>query len=172
VPVPEAKSIRSETLWLAKVKNSTGLPLLLPSNNPLRSVAEMAGKISSDYRENVMDLLRDSLRRELGHKGYGVKIPEDVDKRFPALPSDKDGAVRLAREGKLSGLVFVSEIRRWEEEPQKFVRTLIDFKLIRIDDGAVLWERRVQRPVPTPSATNQGQAATDAVKEITRDLFA
>jgi hypothetical protein len=30
--------------------------------SPLRSLVEMAGKISSDYRQSVMDLLRDSLR--------------------------------------------------------------------------------------------------------------
>lgn len=171
-PVPEAKSIRSEHVWLAKVKNSSGLPLLLPSNNPLRSLAEMAGKISSDYRQSVMDLLRDSLRQELEQKGYHVTLPEESDSRYPPLPADSNGAVRLAREGKLSGLVFVSEIWRWEGEPQKFVRALVDFRLIRIEDGAVLWERRIQRAVPTPSATNLGQAATDAVREIVRDLFA
>jgi hypothetical protein len=132
----------------------------------------MAGKISSDYRQSVMDLLRDSLRQELEQRGYHVTLPEESDSRYPPLPADSNGAVRLAREGKLSGLVFVSELWRWEGEPQKFVRALVDFKLIRIDDGAVLWERRIQRAVPTPSATNQGQAATDAVREIVRDLFA
>jgi hypothetical protein len=172
LPVPDAKSVHSDKIWLTKVKNSTGLPLLLPSNNPLRSLAEMAGKSSSEYRENVMDLLRDTLRQELEQKGYGVKVPEEVDARFPPLPAEDNGAVRLAREGKLSGLVFVSEIWRWEGEPQKFVRASVDFKLIRIDDGAVLWERRIQRAVSTPSATNLGQAATDAVREIVRDLFA
>jgi hypothetical protein len=89
-----------------------------------------------------------------------------------ALPADTGAAVRVAREGKLSGLVFTSEIRRWEVEAQKFVRVLVDFKLIRIDDGAVLWERRIQRAVPTPSATNVGQASTDAVRAIVHDLFA
>jgi ABC-type Mn2+/Zn2+ transport system permease subunit len=171
-PVPEARSIRSENVWLAKVKNSTGLPLLLPSNNPLRSLQEMAGKISSEYRESVMELLRDSLRHELEQKGYSVKIPEEIDARFPPLPTEDNGAVRVAREGKLSGLVFASEIRRWEGEPQRFVRAVVDFKLIRIDDGTVLWERRIHRAVPTPSATNMGQASTDAVREIVRDLFA
>jgi hypothetical protein len=69
-------------------------------------------------------------------------------------------------------MVFVSEIWRWEGETQKFVRALVDFKLIRIDDGAIVWERRVQRAIPTPSATNLGQASTDAVNAILRDLFA
>jgi hypothetical protein len=81
-------------------------------------------------------------------------------------------AARVAREGNLSGAIFVSEIWRWEGETQKYVRALVDFKLVRIDDGAVLWERRVQRAIPTPSATNLGQASTDAAREIVRDLFA
>jgi hypothetical protein len=169
-PVPDAKSVRSNEIWLAMVKNSTALTLLLPSTNPLRSLVEMAGKVSSDYRQSVMDLLRDSLRDELTHRGYRVALPEDVDPRFPPLPADL-GAIRIAREGKISGLVFVGEIRRWEVEAQKFVRVVVDFKLLRTEDGAVLWERRVQRAVPTPSATNVGQASTDAAKIVVEELF-
>jgi len=171
-PVPEPKAIRAEQLWLAKVKNSTPLPLILPSNNLLRSLAEMAGKMSSDYRPSVMDLLRQNLQTELSQRGFQIALPENQDARFTAFSSDRDNALRVARDGKLSGALFVSEIFRWEGETQKFVRALVDFKLIRIDDGAVLWARRIQRAVPTPSATNLGQASTDAVKEIVSDLFA
>jgi ABC-type Mn2+/Zn2+ transport system permease subunit len=171
-PLPEAKALSNETLWLAKVKNSTGLSLLLPSNNPLRSLAEMAGKVSSDYRQSVMDLLREDLRLELEQKGFRVTLPEQTDARFPAFPAEPGNALRLAREGKLSGLIFVSEISRWEADSRQFVRVFVDFKLVRTDDGSVLWERRIQRAVPTPSATNLGQAYTDSVKEIVRDLFA
>ena len=171
-PAPDAKSVHSERIWLAKVKNSTGLPLLLPSTNPLRSLGEMAGKISSDYRQSVPDLLRDSVRQELEQKSYRVTFPEETDTRFPPLPADTNGAVRVAREGKLSGLIFVSEIRRWEGESQRFVRVLADFKIIRINDGVVVWERRVQRAVPTPSAPYLGQAYMDAVKVVAHDLFA
>ncbi|HZH84811.1 MAG TPA: metal ABC transporter permease [Phototrophicaceae bacterium] len=171
--VPDAKTIHADQIWLAKVKNSTALPLLLPSNNPLRSLAEMAGKISpEDYRQSVMDLLRQNLQSELGKKGFQTSLTEEKDARFPPLPSDSTGAARIARDGKLSGIVFVSEIFRWEGETQKYVRALIDFKLIRIDDGAVIWQRRVQGAIPTPSATNLGQASTDAAGKIVRDLFA
>lgn len=171
-PVPQVKDIKKEQVWLAKVKNSTGLPLLLPATNPLRSLAEMAGKISSDYRQSVMDLLREDLRKGLEQNGYSVNLPEEMDPRFPSFPAEGDGAARMAREGRLSGLVFVSEIWRWEADSQKFVRVVVDFKLIRIDDGTVLWERRIQRAVPTPSATNLGLAYTDSAKEVVRDLFA
>jgi ABC-type Mn2+/Zn2+ transport system permease subunit len=172
-PVPEASAIHAESVWLAKVKNSTALPLILPSNNPLRSLAEMAGKLPPEnYRQNVMDLLRQSLQAELSRRGFQVSLPEDKDARFVAVSSDNAAALRVAREGKLSGAIFVSEIWRWEGETQKYVRALVDFKLIRIDDGTVLWQRRFQGAVPTPSATNLGQASTDAVNKIIRELFA
>ncbi|MGH7835912.1 MAG: metal ABC transporter permease [Candidatus Binatia bacterium] len=170
-PVPEAKAVGSGRIWLAKVKNSTGLSLLLPGTNPLRSLAEMAGKVSSDYRASVMDMLRDDLRKEMEQKGYSVRLPEETDGRFPAFPADTAGAVRLGRDGKLSGLVFVSEIGRWEVQAKQFVRVFADFKLVRLDDGAVLWERRVQRAVPTPSATHLGQAYGDAVQAVVAELF-
>jgi hypothetical protein len=153
------------------VKNSTGSTLLLPATNPLRSLAEMAGKISSDYRQSVMDLLREDLRRELEQKGFSITLPEQTDPRFPAFPVEPGNAVRLAREGKLSGLLFVSEISRWDVDSRQFVRVVADFKLLRTDDGAVLWQRRIQRAVPTPAATNLGQAYADSVKEVVRDLF-
>jgi hypothetical protein len=156
---------------LAKVKNSTGLSLLLPATNPLRSLAEMTGKVSSDYRASVMDLLRSELRKGMEQKGYSVRLPEEIDSRFPPFPSDAAGAARLGRDGQLSGLVFVSEIGRWEAEPKQFVRVFAHFKLVRLDDGAVLWERRVQRAVPTPSATHLGQADTDAVQAVVAELF-
>ncbi|HTN72331.1 MAG TPA: metal ABC transporter permease [Methylomirabilota bacterium] len=170
-PVPEAKAVRSDRVWLAKVKNSTGLPLLLPSTNPLRSAGEMIGKVSSDYRQNVMDLLRDNLRQELQQSGYRVTLPEDTDARFPPFPADTNAALQLGRDGKLSGLVFVSEIWRWEGYPQQFVRVFVDFKLVRLEDGAVLWDRRVQRAVPTPSSTHLGQAYTDAIRAVVHEIF-
>jgi hypothetical protein len=143
----------------------------LPSTNPLRSLAEMAGKIAPESRQSVMDLLRDDLRQGLEQQGFRIALPEQIDTRFPALPSDATGAVRLAREGKLAGLVLVSEIWRWETDARQFVRVFADFKLVRTDDGAILWTRRIQRAVPTPSATNTGQASMDAVKNIVSELL-
>lgn len=172
LPVPGAKAVRGEQLWLAKVKNSTSLPLVLPESNPLRSLAEMAGKLAPETRASVMDLLRDNLKSDLQRNGFKIALPEAKDTRFPALPAEPEHAVRLAREGGLSGVAFISEIWRWEVDVQKFVRVLVDFRLVQIDDGHVLWERRVQRAVPTPSAINMGQASSDAAKEIVRGLFA
>jgi ABC-type Mn2+/Zn2+ transport system permease subunit len=170
-PLPDAKTLNSETVWLAKVKNSTTLSLLLPATNPLRSLAEMAGKIGPESRQSVMDLLRENLRHGLEQHGFRVALPEEKESRFPALPSDASGAVRVAREGKLGGIVFVSEIWRWEVDSRQFIRVFVDFKLVSTDGGIVVWEKRIQRAVPTPAATNIGQASMDAVKEIMREIF-
>jgi len=169
--IPSAAAIQAEQLWLAKTKNSTASALLLPSNNPLRSLAEMAGKGTPDDRRSVMDLLRDNLRTDLEQRGFRIALPEQKDARFPPLAADERDAIRLAREGDLKGAVFVSEIWRWETEVQRFVRVLVDFKMVRIEDGALLWQRRVQGAIPTPSATNTAQASADAVKGIMREIF-
>src|SRR5262245_30697541 len=85
LPVPDAKTTNAEQLWLAKVKNNTPSTLLLPPNNPLRSLAEMAGKVSSDYRQSVMDLLREYLKSELAPKGFQVALPEEKEPHIVAL---------------------------------------------------------------------------------------
>jgi len=118
-----------------------------------------------------MDLLRDNLRTDLEQRGFRIALPEQKDARFPPLAADERDAIRLAREGDLKGAVFVSEIWRWETEVQRFVRVLVDFKMVRIEDGALLWQRRVQGAIPTPSATNTAQASADAVKGIMREIF-
>jgi hypothetical protein len=147
------------------------LELRLPETNPLRSLAEMAGKISPESRETVMDLLRESVQNELSQRGFSVSYPEQIDKRVASFPSASEAAASAARQGTLSGMLFLAEILRWNADSKQFVSVLADFKLVRIADGALLWERRIQRAVPTPSATNLGQAYTDGVREVVRELF-
>jgi ABC-type Mn2+/Zn2+ transport system permease subunit len=168
---PFPADLKDATLWLPKPRNSTNLNLTLPATNPLRSLAEMAGKESAESRETVMDVLRESLQKELIQRGFKLSQPERSDKRLSSFPFGTEQAVSAARQGKLSGLLFLTDILRWNADAKQFVSAVVDFKLIRIADGAVLWENRYQRAVPTPSATNVGQASADAVKIIVRELF-
>lgn len=170
-PLPVDRLPKESTIWLARVRNSTGLELRLPETNPLRSLAEMAGKISPESRETVMDLLRESVQNELSQRGFSVSYPEQVDKRVASFPSASEAAASAARQGTLSGMLFLAEILRWNADSKQFVSVLADFKLVRIVDGALLWEKRIQRAVPTPSATNLGQAYADAVEQVVRELF-
>jgi ABC-type Mn2+/Zn2+ transport system permease subunit len=170
-PLPVDRLPKESTIWLARVRNSTGFELRLPGTNPLRSLAEIAGKIAPEERHTVMALLRESLAEELGQRGFGVSQPESRDKRLVSFPSGVPEAIKAARESQLSGVLFLTEIRRWSAEHQ-FVRVWVDFKLVRIEDGSLVWAREIQRAVPTLSASHLGQAYTDAIKEIMRELFA
>jgi ABC-type Mn2+/Zn2+ transport system permease subunit len=163
--------IKESPLWLPKPRNSTNLNLTLPSTNPLRSLAEMAGKSSSEARETVMDLLREALQKQLAQREFKISMPEQTDKRLASFSFSTDAALSAARQGKLTGALFLADILRWNVDSKQFVSVVADFKLVRIADGAVLWETRYQRAVPTPSATNPGQASGDAVREIVRELF-
>jgi ABC-type Mn2+/Zn2+ transport system permease subunit len=167
-PFPD---IKETSLWLPRPKNSTNLTLILPENNPLRSIGEMAGKISPDTRMTVMDVLREQLRQELARKGFKMSQPEQADKRLASFPFNAESAATAARQGNLTGVLFLSDILRWGVDSKQFVSVIADFKLIRISDGATLWQRRYQRAVPTPSATNIGQASSDAAKIVAGDLF-
>jgi ABC-type Mn2+/Zn2+ transport system permease subunit len=161
----------SAPLWLARPSNDTNLNLALPENNPLRSLGEMAGKIPNESRQTVMDLLRDELQSELKRRGFQVSRPDQADKRLANFPFAAESAAGNARQGKLSGLLLLTDILRWNVDSRQFIGVIADFKLIRIADGAMLWQRRYQRAVPTPSATNLGQASSDAVKIIVRAIF-
>jgi hypothetical protein len=69
------------------------------------------------------------------------------------------------------GAVFLGDIRRWEADSRQLVRVWVELKMVRASDGALLWEKRIQRAVPTPSATNSGQSSTDAVKAVVAEIF-
>ncbi len=169
-PTLDLNSVKQHTIWLASARNSTGAILRLPGTNPLRSLAEMTGKLDSDYRPTVMDLLRDSLRSGLEARGSVVGFPERQDTRLSLFPFNADDAARGARAAKLSGYLWLMDIRRWDGEPNGLLRTWVEFKLVRIDDGFTAWQRRVQKTIYSPGAPPD-QSATDAVKEILREAL-
>ena len=160
-----------KVLWLPAVRNSTDAGLRLPGTNPLRSLGEMAGKVSPDYRPTVMDSLRASIKRELEQRKVQVRFLEDHDARLSALPLGPEAAAGIARQGGLDGSLFLSEIRRWDAEATGLMRLWVDFKLVRIADGALLWERSVQKIVPSNRSGNLAEVHQDAVKEVVRELF-
>ena len=44
-------------------------------------------------------------------------------------------------------------------------------KLVRIDDGAVNWQRQILKTVPVVGAARLDELSADAVKEILREVF-
>jgi hypothetical protein len=165
------QALGGKSLWIPSARNSTDLDLRLPGANPLRSLGEIAGKISPDYRPTVMDLLRASIKREMEQRKVQARFPEEHDARLSVLPLGNEAAARIAREGGLDGSLFLSEIRRWEADTAGLLRLWVEFKLVRIADGTLLWERRVQKVFPGGRSGNPAEAHNDAVREITKELF-
>jgi len=170
-PLSSVQALNESTVWLAKPRNSTQSELRLPGTNPLRSLAEMAGKVTSGYRLTVMDLLRDSLQSELENKQAKLAFPEAHDPRLETFSARPESAAQTAREGGLSGLLLLSDIQRWNADGRQLLVTRVDFKLLRISDGRILWEKNVRRVTSTTGAGHLGQASADAVKDIMRELF-
>ena len=171
VALPAVRDLNESTVWIAKIRNSTNLELRVPAANPLRSLAEMAGKLSADNRPTVMDLLRDALQAELDRRKLKVAFPEAHDARLGTFSSDPASASRVAREGQLSGLLLITDIQRWNADGRQILSSRVAFKLLRISDGRPVWERTVRRVVATTGAAHLGQASNDAVRDILREIF-
>jgi ABC-type Mn2+/Zn2+ transport system permease subunit len=171
VPLASVSALAGSAVWLAQVRNSTNAELRLPGGNPLGSLAEMAGKVSSGYRPTVMDLLRDSLRSELEQRKIKIALPEAHDARLQNFSPQPGSAARTAREAKLSGLLLLADIQRWDAGGRQVLATRVDFKLLHIEDGRLVWEKNVRRVISTTGAGHLGQASADAVREIVRELF-
>ena len=163
--------LAGKSLWISPVRNSTNTDLRLPGTNPLRSLGELAGKVSPDDRPTVSDLLRDALRREAEQRKVPARYPEEYDARLKTLPSSAEAAARTARDAKLEGALLLIEVRRWESEAAGLLRVWVDFKLVRIADGALAWERRVQKVRAVGRSGNPAETHQDAVREIAQELF-
>jgi hypothetical protein len=167
----ETQHLAPGPIWLASVRNGTASDLRLPSTNPLRSLAELAGRLSPDYRPTVMDVLRGSLRKELEQRRLAVSLPEERDVRLQSFPFDGASATANARSANLSGWLFLSEIRRWHTDGRAPLRATVNFLLVRIDDGVVSWARQINKTVPVVASGRLDDASLDAIKEILRDVF-
>ena len=48
----------------------------------------------------------------------------------------------------------------------------VEMRLVRIDNGAINWDKQFQKVVPMVGAARLDEASADAVKEILREMFA
>jgi len=167
----DLSALGREPIWLVSVRNGTAADLRLPGTNPLRSLGEIAGKLSPDYRPTVMDLLRGSLQRELQQRQFTVLLPEEREVRLQSFPFEGASAAAIARTAKLSGWLWMSEIRRWHTDGRSPLRTMVEMRLVRIDNGAVSWQRQVVKTLPTVGAARLDEISRDAVREILREVF-
>lgn len=164
-------AVAREPVWIATVRNQTHLTLRYPSGNPLRSMAEMAGKVPAEEPVTVMTVLRDNLRQVLVQHGNMVEYPENKDMRLSVLPLKHEYAAELARTSGLTGSLLMAEITRWDFDVRGLVRARVNFKFIRIADGSVHWERAVQKFLPASATGNLADSYNDAIKQVIAELF-
>ncbi len=167
----EVQALGGKPVWIPSARNGTYSDLRLPGTNPLRSLGEIAGKISPDYRPTVMDLLRAAIKHEMEQRKAQARFPEEHDARLSVLPLGHEAAARIAREGGLDGSLLLSEVHRWAADTAGVLRLWVEFKLVRIADGALLWERRIQKVFPGGRSGNPAEIHSDAVREIVKELF-
>ena len=170
-PILNAELIAKQTLWLAPVRNGSGLDLRLPGINPLRSVGEIAGKISADDRPTVMDLLRGSIQGELERRKISLSLPELREARLQSLPFDAERAASYARAAGLSGWLLLVEIRRWHTDGRSPLRSRVEMRLVDIDSGAVKWQTEIQKTTPITGPVRLDEVSADAIKAILRQAF-
>jgi hypothetical protein len=167
----DVRVLGGSTVWLAPVRNSTETDLRFPGDNPLRSLAEMAGRISPDDRPTVMDLLRGAIRQELAQRKVTVALPEQRDRRLQSLPFEAASAATNARAGNLSGWLLLSDIRRWTTDGRAPLNARVGMRLVDIATGTATWDREIQKIVPLSGAARVDDASADAVNEIMREIF-
>jgi hypothetical protein len=165
------QALGGKPLWLPAVRNSTDDDLRLPGTNPLRSLGEIAGKVAPDYRPTVMASLRGAVKREMEQRKVKVAFSEERDARLAVLPLGAEAAARIARQSGLDGSLLLAEIRRWDVEAPGLMRIWVEFKLVRVGDGALLWERSVQKVIPATRSGNLAEVHDDAVREVVGELF-
>ena len=88
-----------------------------------------------------------------------------------SCPSMTSSAAANARTANLSGWLWLSEIRRWHTDGRSPLRTSVEMQLVRIDDGAVNWQRQILKTVPVVGAARLDELSADAVKEVLREVF-
>ena len=67
--------------------------------------------------------------------------------------------------------MWLSEIRRWQTDGGSPLRAVVEMKLVRIDNGAVPWQRQIAKTVPLVGAARLDEISADAVKAILRDVL-
>jgi hypothetical protein len=100
-----------------------------------------------------------------------VSLPEERDVRLQSLPFDGVSAAANARTANLSGWLWLSEIRRWQTDGRSPLRTVVEMRLVRIDNGAVPWQRQIAKTVPLVGAVRLDEISAEAVSAILREVF-
>jgi ABC-type Mn2+/Zn2+ transport system permease subunit len=155
---------------VARFRNDTGIPLRIPSDNPL-SEAKRAVRRSADEDWTVVDALQAQAAVELARRGIAVHDFEEDRAALPDVPADAGAAAQLARTAGREGPVMVGSLHRFTVTGTGMLLVHLDLALVDPGSGALIWTGSARRPVPVRSAQNTREVVIDAAPRIYAEAF-
>jgi ABC-type Mn2+/Zn2+ transport system permease subunit len=155
---------------VARFRNDTGIPLRIPSDNPL-SEAERAIGRSGGEGWTVLDALQAQASVELARRGVAVNGFEEDRAVLPEVPKSADDAGRVARAAGREGPVMVGTLHRFTITGTSLLLVHLDLALVDPGSGEVIWTGSARRPVPVRSALNTREIVIDAAPKIFAEAF-
>jgi ABC-type Mn2+/Zn2+ transport system permease subunit len=155
---------------VARFRNDTGVPLRIPSGNPL-SEAKRAVRRPADEEWSVVDALQAQAPVELARRGVAVHDFEEDRAALSEAPADARAAAQLARAAGREGPVMIGSLRRFTITGTGMLLVHLDLALVDPGSGEVMWSGSARRPVPVRSALDMNEIVIDAAPKIFADAF-
>ena len=155
---------------VARFRNDTGIPLRIPSDNPLSEAGRVIGR-PGDEEWTVLDALQAQAEVELARRGIAVESFEQDRAALPDVPADVGAAARLARAAGREGPVMFGSLRRFTVTGTGLLLVHLDLALVDPASDQVIWNGSARRPVPVRSALNTREILVDAAPKIFADAF-
>jgi zinc transport system permease protein len=155
---------------VARFRNDTGVPLRIPSGNPLSEAKRAIGR-SDDEAWTVVDALQAQASVELARRGIVVHSFEEDRAALVEVPADPRAAAELARAAGRDGPVMFGALRRYTVTGTGLLLVQLDLALVEADSQQVIWTGSARRPVPVRSALGVNEVVIDAAPRIFADAF-
>jgi ABC-type Mn2+/Zn2+ transport system permease subunit len=157
-------------IWVARFRNDTGVPLRIPSGNPLAEAKRAVGR-PGDEDWTVPDALQAQAVAELAKRGFAVREFDQARAALPDVPADPGGAAQHVRAAGLEGPVLFGSLRRFTVTGTGMLLVHLDLALVDPASGQVLWTGSARRPVRVRSALSTEELVIDAGPPIFADAF-
>jgi len=155
---------------VARFRNETGVPLRIPSSNPLDDLGRAVGR-PGEETWTVPDALQAWSAVELARRGIAVRNTEEDRSALASVPLDAADAARLARDAGLDGPVLFGSLGRFTVTGTGLLLVRLDLSLVDARTGELLWTGAARRPVPVASALDTREVVIDAAPAIFAEAF-
>jgi ABC-type Mn2+/Zn2+ transport system permease subunit len=157
-------------VWVARFRNDTGVPLRIPSWNPLSEARRAVGR-PGDEEWTVPDALQAQAVTELDKRGVAVHGFDEARAALADAPAGATSAAERARAAGLEGPVLFGSLHRFTVTGTGMLLVNLDLALLDSASGDVIWTGSARRPIPVRSALSTEEIVVDAAPKIFADAF-